>query len=84
MEFDHVYLKPRLVHNWPYVKEENDELSDRILNLANVYSEEINEKKKQRIENENNPYDESDLLSNKNQVELKHISEEENFGNLKF
>lgn len=39
-------MKPRLVHNWPHVKEENDELSDRILNLAQNYSEELQERKK--------------------------------------
>ncbi len=44
-------MKPRLVHNWPHVKEENDELSSKILDLANNYTAELKERKKHREEN---------------------------------
>ena len=27
VEFDNLYMKPKLVHNWPHVKEQHDQIS---------------------------------------------------------
>lgn len=80
-------MKPRLVHNWPHVKEENDELSSRILNLANDYSHELEERKKQNNENtDTNNFSRFTPIDNKDNItELKPVmSEEENLCNLNF
>lgn len=76
-------MKPRLVHNWPDVKEENDQLSSRILDLANDYSKELNERKKHKHDNdEKNNFERPRHVHNREKVtELKPVmTEEENFG----
>ena len=83
VEFDHVYMKPSLVHNWPHVKEENDELSSKILELANEYSNELKEKKKHRNEEEENDRNNFNRIrpgsTRDNLTELRPvITEEEN------
>lgn len=57
-------MKPRLVHNWPNVKEENDELSDRILETVDKYSKEI------KLRHLN-------IEENKNDIELKNLTKNE-------
>lgn len=80
-----MYMKPRLVHNWPDVKEENDELSSKILKLANDYSAELKERKKhtQHEDNRFNFVNRHIPASNRdvNATELRPVlSEEENLG----
>lgn len=41
VEFDFVYMKPRLVHNWPHVKDDNDNIAKRIKEAMKQYKEEI-------------------------------------------
>jgi len=76
-------MKPRLVHNWPHVKEENDELSSRILDLAHDFSEELKEKNKNNVNNEEKKTHTKTISDNNliNVTELKPIiSDEENLG----
>jgi hypothetical protein len=42
VEFDFVYMKPRLVHNWPQVKDDNDNIARRIKEAMHIYREEQN------------------------------------------
>lgn len=45
VEFDFVYMKPRLVHNWPQVKDDNDNIANRIREAMQNYSEQQKEQK---------------------------------------
>jgi hypothetical protein len=38
LEFDYIYMKPRFVHNWPQVKEDNDILAKRLKDKLEQYS----------------------------------------------
>lgn len=38
VEFDDVYMKPKLVHNWPEVKKDNDNIARRIKNNISEYN----------------------------------------------
>jgi hypothetical protein len=42
-------MKPRLVHNWPYVSEENDKIATKIKNAIDLY----NQSKKQAAQHDN-------------------------------
>ena len=33
--FDENFLKPKLIHNWPYVKDEHEEISRKIQDVIN-------------------------------------------------
>jgi hypothetical protein len=79
-------MKPRLVHNWPDVKNENDELSSRILTLADDYTKELKENKKHGHESEDKyNFRSMPTRSKDNETELKPVlTEEENFGKFNF
>ena len=38
VEFDFVYMKPKLVHNWPQVKDDNDIIALRIKEAIDKYN----------------------------------------------
>jgi hypothetical protein len=85
VDFDHVYMKPRLVHNWPDVKDQNDELSTRILKLADQYKEELKQREKNKNEDKEddiNNFSRFAPLKNINSNEIKKniVGEEENLG----
>jgi hypothetical protein len=42
LEFDDFYIKPKLVHNWPDVKQDNDAIASRIKEAINNYQSEHN------------------------------------------
>jgi len=76
-------MKPKLVHNWPHVKEENDELSSKILNLTDEYTALLKERKRNREEISDK--EKSGLNINKEiglRESIPMLSEEENYGNL--
>ena len=50
LQFDDIYLKPKLICNWPEVKKEHDEIADVITDVIKNYLEE----KKKKEENSNN------------------------------
>lgn len=83
VDFDHVYMKPRLVYNWPEVREENDELSSRILVLADDFSKELKERRKHRTDDDIYNYNRlGQGISRENLTELRPmLTEEENWGN---
>jgi len=50
-EFDNAYMKPRLIHGWPNVKDEHDEISKIVKNVIKDYTiERKNKDGKDRIE----------------------------------
>ena len=63
-------MKKRLIHDWPNVLTQNDELSSKILDLANDYSEEI-KNKEHETPSSNNHND----INNNNDFELKQTSQ---------
>jgi hypothetical protein len=46
VEFDNLYMKPKLIHGWPYVKEQHDEISKIIRREIDDYKEVKKSKKK--------------------------------------
>ena len=68
--FDNSYLKKKLIHNWPHVKDQNDELSEKILELSNKYSEEIKKKENERVSN--NDFN----FQNNNDFEFSNLTRE--------
>jgi hypothetical protein len=47
-QFDRFYVKPKLIHNWPQVAEDHDEIANGIINVINEFkrkrkNKEINE-----------------------------------------
>lgn len=74
-EFDNAYMKKRLVHDWPNCRIQNEELSERITDLADEYSEEFKKREQEPIQhqnqqNSNNINDINDI----NDFEMKNIS----------
>jgi hypothetical protein len=51
IEFDNLYMKQNLIHGWPYVKEQHDEMSKIIKKEINEYKI-IKKNKKKHIEHE--------------------------------
>ena len=49
LQFDDIYLKPKLICNWPEVKKEHDEIAEVITDVIKKYLEEKN--KKEEIKN---------------------------------
>jgi hypothetical protein len=47
VEFDFVFMKPRLVHNWPQVKDDNDKIAQKIKDAIDDFN------KKKAKENNN-------------------------------
>lgn len=47
IDFDEVYMKPKLIHNWPKVKDQHDEISSIIKNVIHEHSH-----KKHNLHNE--------------------------------
>lgn len=47
-QFDRIYVKPKLIHNWPQVADDHDEISNGIMNVIN----EFKRKKKDRQNNQ--------------------------------
>lgn len=45
VEFDFVFMKPRLVHNWPQVKDDNDKIAQKIKDAI----DDFNKKKTKEI-----------------------------------
>ena len=56
LQFDDIYLKPKLICNWPEVKKEHDEIADVITDVIKNYLEE----KKKKGENLNNNVNEDE------------------------
>ena len=56
LQFDDIYLKPKLICNWPEVKKEHDEIADVITDVIKNYLEE----KKKKGENINNNVNEDE------------------------
>ena len=56
LQFDDIYLKPKLICNWPEVKKEHDEIADVITDVIKNYLEE----KKKKEENVNNNINEDE------------------------
>ena len=52
LQFDDIYLKPKLICNWPEVKKEHDEIADVITDVIKNYLEE-KKKKEENINNNN-------------------------------
>lgn len=46
LQFDDIYLKPKLICNWPEVKKEHDEIADVITDVIKNYLEEKRKRKK--------------------------------------
>ena len=63
LQFDDIYLKPKLICNWPEVKKEHDEIADVITDVIKNYLEE----KKKKEENINN----NNINNNEEGYELK-------------
>ena len=67
LQFDNIYLKPKLICNWPEVKKEHDEIAEVITDVIRKYLE---EKKKKKLylsdkENSKNINKEKDELKEK-------------------
>lgn len=62
-------MKKRLVHDWPNCKVQNEELSEKITDLADEYSDEF----KRRQENKGLS-DINERHSPKNDFEMTHVS----------
>jgi len=77
LEFDNVYMKKRLVHDWPNCKTQNDELSEKITDLAEDYNEEF-KKRDHEKENSNDNIEMNDFemkqfsQGNKDALEFAH------------
>lgn len=69
LEFDNAYLKKRLVHDWPNCRVQNEELSERITNLADDYGEEFKKRKHEDYLNN------LDNISNNNDFEMKSFNQ---------
>jgi cytochrome P450 len=61
VEFDNVYMKPRLIHNWPAVKNEHDQVSKIIKDVIKDFKDEKNENSKDNLRK----HLENDILSHK-------------------
>ena len=72
-EFDNMYMKKKLCHDWPNCKIENDELSSRITDLADDYNDEI-KKKQQNNSAVDNLVDNLRHKNSSNDFEMKQIS----------
>lgn len=40
IEFDNIYMKPKLIYGWPHVKNEHDEISTIVKNVIKDYAQE--------------------------------------------
>ena len=69
-------MKKRLVHDWPNCKTQNDELSEKIIDLADNYQEEF---KKREHEKENDNL--NDGNNSVNDFEMKQFSQGNKDGN---
>ena len=65
LQFDNIYLKPKLICNWPEVKKEHDEIAEVITDVIKTYLE---EKKKKKI---NLPDKKNSININEDEDELK-------------
>jgi len=65
LQFDNIYLKPKLICNWPEVKKEHDEIAEVITDVIKTYLE---EKKKKKL---NLPDKKSSININEDEDELK-------------
>ena len=36
-QFDRVYVKPKLIHNWPQVADDHEEIANGIMNVINEF-----------------------------------------------
>lgn len=61
-QFDRFYIKPKLIHNWPQVAEDHDEIANGIINVINEF------KKKRKNREENEGIELKELKSNNEQL----------------
>lgn len=76
-EFDNAYFKKRLVHDWPNCKTQNDELSEKITDLADEYAEDFKKREENPAQNVANNL--NDI--NDNDFEMKNFSQGNNNNN---
>lgn len=50
VDFDNVYMKPKLIHNWPDVKKEHDQVSKIIKNVIKEFKKSAKQDKKDKKE----------------------------------
>ena len=49
-QFDRVYVKPKLIHNWPQVADDHEEISNGILNVINEFKKKRQTRKDKETE----------------------------------
>lgn len=65
-EFDNNYMKKRLCHDWPNCKIQNDELSEKIVDLADEYNDQIKKNQQNNLAAAKDADNLVDNLRNKN------------------
>ena len=81
LQFDDIYLKPKLICNWPEVKKEHDEIAEVITDVIKNYLEEKKKKKKEEDNVEEN--EEGNELEEKLYNEDKNDEFNTNYGKLR-
>ena len=90
VEFDNNYMKKRLIHDWPNCKIQNNELSEKITDLADEYVEEYKKREENKSNiarnlNDNNIIDDFELKQfsqgNNARSNMKVAFSEKNFEN---
>lgn len=79
-EFDDVYMKPKLIYNWPQVQKEQNEVSS----IINKVMEEFNQEKEAEANmrkqfSEEGLYNEADIQRHMSRDEIKYGNDSKNY-----